>query len=196
MLARLEQAGALTTALDDAAAPGIATTRCSPSCCAPSCARSFPMSHRSCTGARRRGSPPAATTPARCATRPPATPADLAADLTTARWFEMMVDGQMGTLRPVLETMPRHCVEASPELALAFGGALLARGDHAGAQPYLRRAEEDEALVAPGRRAQFAACRAAMALYEGRLRGDPVAALQAARGLLERERRRSNTRAS
>ena len=111
---------------------------------------------------------------------------DLAADLTTARWFEMMVDGQMGTLRPILETMPRHCVEASPELALAFGGALLARGDHAGAQPYLRRAEEDEALVAPGRRAQFAACRAAMALYEGRLRGDPVAALQAARGLLER----------
>ena len=111
---------------------------------------------------------------------------DLAADLTTARWFEMMVDGQMGTLRPILETMPRHCVDASPELALAFGGALLARGDLAGAQPYLRRAEQDEALVAPGRRAQFAASRAAMRLYEGRLRGDPVAALQAARGLLQR----------
>ena len=114
---------------------------------------------------------------------------DLAADLTTTRWFHMMINGEMGTLRPILETMPRQSVEASPELALAFGGALLARGDHAGAQPYLLRAEEGEALVAPERRASFAASRAAMALYAGRLRGDPKAALRAARELLERDRR-------
>ncbi|MGZ4278173.1 MAG: LuxR C-terminal-related transcriptional regulator [Solirubrobacteraceae bacterium] len=112
---------------------------------------------------------------------------DLAADLTTTRWFPMMINGEMGTLRPILETMPRQSVEASPELALAFGGALLARGDHAGAQPYLRRAEEGEALVAPDRQASFAASRAAVALYEGRLRGDPKAALRAARELLERD---------
>jgi LuxR family transcriptional regulator, maltose regulon positive regulatory protein len=112
---------------------------------------------------------------------------DLAADLTTTRWFHMMINGEMGTLRPILETMPRESVEASPELALAFGGALLARGDHEGAQPYLRRAEEGEALVAPERQASFAASRAAMALYEGRLRGDPKAALQASRELLERD---------
>jgi LuxR family maltose regulon positive regulatory protein len=112
---------------------------------------------------------------------------DLAADLTRTRWFHMMINGEMGTLRPILETMPRECVEASPELALAFGGALLARGDHAGAQPYLRRAEEGEALVPPDRRAQFAASRAAMGLYEGRLRGDPKAALEAARALLQRD---------
>ncbi len=111
---------------------------------------------------------------------------DLAAELTTTRWFPMMVNGEMGTLRPILETMPRALVEASPELALAFGGALLARGDHGGAQPYLRRADEGEALVAPDRRASFAVSRAAMALYEGRLRGDPEAALRAARQLLER----------
>jgi LuxR family transcriptional regulator, maltose regulon positive regulatory protein len=112
---------------------------------------------------------------------------DLAADLTTARWFHMMIDGEMGALRPILETMPRELVEASPELALAFGGALLARGDHAAAQPYLGRAAEGEALVAPEHRAQFAASRAAMGLYEGRLRGDPIAALQAARVLLDRD---------
>jgi LuxR family maltose regulon positive regulatory protein len=112
---------------------------------------------------------------------------DLAAELTTARWFHMMIDGEMGALRPILETMPRELVEASPELALAFGGALLARGDHAAAQPYLREAKEGEALVAPERRAQFTASRAAMALYEGRLRGDPRAALQAARGMLDRD---------
>jgi LuxR family transcriptional regulator, maltose regulon positive regulatory protein len=111
---------------------------------------------------------------------------DLAAELTTTRWFPMMINGEMGTLRPILETMPRKFVEASPELALAFGGALLARGDHAGAQPYLRRADEGEALVPPDRRAPFAASRAAMALYEGRLRGDPKAALRAARELLGR----------
>ena len=112
---------------------------------------------------------------------------DLAADLTTTRWFHMMINGEMGTLRPILETMPRQSVEASPELALAFGGALLARGDHAGAQPYLLRAEEGEALVAPERQASFAASRAAMALYAGRLRGDPKAALRASRDLLERD---------
>jgi LuxR family maltose regulon positive regulatory protein len=108
---------------------------------------------------------------------------DLAAELTTTRWFPMLINGEVGTLRPILETMPRRLVEASPELALAFGGALLARGDYAGAEPYLRRAEEGEALVPPERRAPFAASRASMALYEGRLRGDPKAALWAAREL-------------
>ncbi|HEX6620426.1 MAG TPA: hypothetical protein VF024_12240, partial [Solirubrobacteraceae bacterium] len=112
---------------------------------------------------------------------------DLAAELTTTRWFHMMINGEMGTLRPILETMPRESVEASPELALAFGGALLARGDHARAQPYLRRAEEGAALVPPERQASFAASRAAMGLYEGRLRGDPKAALRAARDMLERD---------
>jgi LuxR family maltose regulon positive regulatory protein len=108
---------------------------------------------------------------------------ELAAELTTTRWFRMMINGEMGTLRPILETMPRRFVEASPELALAFGAALLARGDHAGAEPYLRRAEEGEAVVAPERQAPFAASRAAMVLYAGRLRGDPKAALRAAREL-------------
>jgi LuxR family maltose regulon positive regulatory protein len=112
---------------------------------------------------------------------------DLAAELTTTRWFHMMIDGEMGALRPILETMPRELVEASPELALAFGGALLARGEHAAAQRYLQRAEEGEALVAPERRAEFAASRAAMGLYEGRMRGDPIGALERARTLLERD---------
>ena len=125
---------------------------------------------------------------------------DLAADLTTTRWFHMMIDGEMGTLRPILETMPRQFVEASPELALAFGGALLARGDHAGAQPYLRRAEEGEALVPPERRASFAASRAAMAPVrgpparrsEGRALGRPRAARASRR---PRERRPEQRRA-
>jgi LuxR family maltose regulon positive regulatory protein len=112
---------------------------------------------------------------------------DLAADLTTARWFWMMIEGEMGTLRPILETMPSELVDASPELALAFGGALLARGDPRGAQPYLERAEDGEARVPADRRTQFAASRAAIGLYEGRVRGEPIAALRAARALLDRD---------
>jgi len=112
---------------------------------------------------------------------------DLAADLTTARWFGMMIEGEMGTLRPILETMPSELVDASPELALAFAGALLARGDTAGAQPYMERAEEGEARVPAARRTQFAASRAAIGLYDGRVRSEPIAALHAARALLERD---------
>ena len=82
----------------------------------------------------------------------------------------MMINGEMGTLRPILETMPRRFVEASPELALAFGGALLARGDHAGAQPYLRRAEEGEALVPPERRASVRRQQS----HDGLVRGPPA----------------------
>ena len=125
---------------------------------------------RSCTGGPRRGSPRTATTPPPCAMPPPGGAWDLAADLTTTRWFHMMIDGEMGALRPILETMPRELVEASPELALAFGGALLARGDHAGAQPYLRRAEEGEALVPPERRAAVRRQQS----RDGPLRGPPA----------------------
>ena len=110
---------------------------------------------------------------------------DLAADLTVERWFHLLINGDMAALKPVLEGMPHEEVEAQPEVALAFAGTLLARGDREAAEPYLRLASEGEALVPPARRGQFAASMAAMALYEGRLRGDHQAALEAARTLLD-----------
>jgi LuxR family maltose regulon positive regulatory protein len=112
---------------------------------------------------------------------------DLATELATTRWVALLINGETGALRRVIEAMPRDRVEACPELALAFGGAMLARGDRAAAEPYLKRAEDGERLVAPERRAQFAAAMAAMSLYEGRLRGDLEAALQAAHKLLDRD---------
>jgi LuxR family transcriptional regulator, maltose regulon positive regulatory protein len=112
---------------------------------------------------------------------------DLATELVTARWIHLLIEGEMGALEPIVEAMPHERVEASAELALAYGGALLARGDHVGAAPYLRFAEENGDRVPVERRAQFAAGMAAMRLYEGRARGDPKRALEAARQLLGRD---------
>jgi LuxR family transcriptional regulator, maltose regulon positive regulatory protein len=110
---------------------------------------------------------------------------DLVAEIVTTRWVHLLIEGEMGALRPAVEAMPREHVEASPEVMLAFGGALLARGDHVGAAPYLRRAHDGADNVPAERRAQFAASMAAIGLYEGRLRGHPEPALESARSLLD-----------
>jgi LuxR family maltose regulon positive regulatory protein len=110
---------------------------------------------------------------------------DVAAELTTAQWLALMIEGEMGALRPALDAMPRERVDASPELALAFAGAHLARGDRASGAPLLDRAREGAAEVPEERRAQFAASIAAVSLYEGRMRGDLAGSLEAARELLE-----------
>jgi LuxR family transcriptional regulator, maltose regulon positive regulatory protein len=112
---------------------------------------------------------------------------DLARDLTIERWVHLLINGEMGALRPVIDAMPRELVDDCPELSLAFGGAMLAFGKQALAEPYLRAAEEGEARVPDDRRPQFAAATAAVALYEGRFRGDPSEAVAAARKLLARD---------
>jgi len=112
---------------------------------------------------------------------------DLARELTINRWVQLLIDGEMRALAPVLDAMPLELVEESPELALAFGGAMLVRGEHASAQRFLSTAEALEHLVLPERRTQFAASLAAVALYEGRLRGDLGSALAATRKLLGRD---------
>jgi LuxR family transcriptional regulator, maltose regulon positive regulatory protein len=111
----------------------------------------------------------------------------LACELVITRWFHLMINGEMAALRPLVEAMPRERVEAEPEVALAFAGTLLARNDHAAAAPYLRIADNGGAQVPAERRPHFAASMAAVALYEGRLRGDPKLALRAARKLLARD---------
>jgi LuxR family maltose regulon positive regulatory protein len=112
---------------------------------------------------------------------------DLARELTIERWVHLLINGEMGALRPVIDAMPREEVEASPELSLAFGGAMLAFGKQALAEPYLRAAEDGEARVPAEHRPYFVAATAAVALYEGRFRGDPAEAIAAARRLLARD---------
>jgi LuxR family maltose regulon positive regulatory protein len=111
---------------------------------------------------------------------------DLAAELVIERWVELLIDGEMAALWPVLQAMPREQVDADPELSLAFGAAMLAFGRAELAEPYLRAAEEAETSVAPERRSEFAAATAAVVLYEGRFGADPAGALETARKWLTR----------
>jgi LuxR family maltose regulon positive regulatory protein len=112
---------------------------------------------------------------------------DLAAEVIVDHWVQLLINGEMAALRPIVDAMPRERVDASPELALAFAGSFLARGDRASAQPFLAIAAKRASLVPVAHRAQFAATMAAVNLYEGRLRGDFDAALRAARRLLDGE---------
>jgi LuxR family maltose regulon positive regulatory protein len=111
---------------------------------------------------------------------------DLGTELVIDRWVDLLINGEMAALRPVLEAMPRERVDTCPELSLAFGAAMLAFGKQDLAEPYLRGAAGAEGQVPPERRAQFAAASAAVGLYEGRFRGDPAGALAAARECLAR----------
>jgi len=112
---------------------------------------------------------------------------DLAADLVTERWVSLLIDGEMNALRPVMDAMPQELVEVSPELSLAYAAALLVRGEHLSAAPYLQFAEEHAELVPAHRHVPFTAGMVAVGLYAGRLRGEPERALRAARELLARD---------
>jgi LuxR family transcriptional regulator, maltose regulon positive regulatory protein len=111
---------------------------------------------------------------------------ELAAELTCACWVQLLIRGEISALGPVLAGMPGERVGADPELALAFGAALLESGDHASAEPYLRRAQEGEAQVPTARRARFAAAGDAARLCAARIRGEPDVARAAARAFLDR----------
>ncbi|MGZ4270035.1 MAG: LuxR C-terminal-related transcriptional regulator [Solirubrobacteraceae bacterium] len=111
---------------------------------------------------------------------------DLGAQLVIDHWVDLLINGEMAALRPVLEAMPRERVVACPELSLAFGAAMLAFGKQEVAEPHLRAAEGAVDQVPPERQAQFAAASAAVGLYEGRFGGNPTGALTTAREWLVR----------
>ncbi len=111
---------------------------------------------------------------------------DLGTQLVIDHWIDLLINGEMAALRPLLEAMPRERLEACPELSLAFGAALLAFGRQDLAEPHLRGAERAVAQVPAERQAQFAAATAAVGLYEGRFGADPAGALAAARKWLGR----------
>jgi LuxR family transcriptional regulator, maltose regulon positive regulatory protein len=110
----------------------------------------------------------------------------LAAELASERWLHLLVGGEMGAVGPVLAELPGDHADVDPELALAFAGALLDNGDYAGAEPYLRRADDGDPQVPPSRREHFAAARDVARLCAARVRGDADAAREAAHALLAR----------
>jgi LuxR family maltose regulon positive regulatory protein len=109
---------------------------------------------------------------------------DLGTQLVMDHWVDLLINGEMAALRPVLEAMPRERVDACPELSLAFGAAMLAFGHREPAEHHLRSAARAVEQVPPERRAQFAAASAALSLYEGRFGPDPAGALATARDWL------------
>jgi LuxR family maltose regulon positive regulatory protein len=112
---------------------------------------------------------------------------DLGTELIVDSWIDLLVNDETATLRAALEAVPRERVDACPELALAFGAALLAVGKPQLAEAYLQAAAEAESSLAPERRSRFAAASVAVRLYGGRIGADPATALDAARARLERD---------
>jgi LuxR family transcriptional regulator, maltose regulon positive regulatory protein len=108
---------------------------------------------------------------------------DLAARLAGERWVDLLIRGEIGALRPLIERLPPEAAAGDPELALAVAATLMDRGDERAAEVQLRRAEGDAASVPPERRTRFDASLAAVRLYVARLRGDLKTALAAGRTL-------------
>jgi LuxR family transcriptional regulator, maltose regulon positive regulatory protein len=108
---------------------------------------------------------------------------DLAARLAGERWVDLLIRGEVGALRPLIERLPREWTAKNPELALAVASAQLDRGDHAAAARLLKTAEAAAASVPEERQARFAVSFAALALHVARLRGDLGAALETGRAL-------------
>jgi len=108
---------------------------------------------------------------------------DLAARLAGERWVDLLIRGEIGALRPLIERLPPEWAATDPELALAMAAALMDRGDDGAAEIQLRRAEATAERVPPERRARFDASLAAVRLYVARVRGDLQTALAAGRTL-------------
>jgi LuxR family transcriptional regulator, maltose regulon positive regulatory protein len=121
---------------------------------------------------------------------------ELAAELTRERWLALLMRGEASALDPVLAAMPAERVETDPELAVAFGAALLERGDRALAERYLHRAQDRQSDVPTARRSRFAAVTAAAQLCAARVRGDAEAARIAARALMDRRHALDDTGAA
>ena len=108
---------------------------------------------------------------------------DLAARLAGERWVDLLIRGEVGALRPLIERLPPEWTDRDPELALAIASALLDRGDHAGAERLLVSAEAAADRVAEDREARFAVSFAALSLHVARLRGDLTGALETGQAL-------------
>jgi LuxR family maltose regulon positive regulatory protein len=108
---------------------------------------------------------------------------DLAARLAGERWLDLLLRGEVGALRPLIERLPGERLEEDPELALAMASALLDQGEHAEAARLLALAGAAGDRVPDERRRRFDVSLNALALHAARLRGDLVAAVETGRDL-------------
>jgi LuxR family transcriptional regulator, maltose regulon positive regulatory protein len=111
---------------------------------------------------------------------------DLAARLAGERWVDLLLRGEVGALRPLIERLPSEWTVHDPEVALAVASALLDRGDHAEAAKLLATAEAAAERVPAERRRRFDVSFGALQLHLARLRGDLAAALETGHELSRR----------
>ena len=124
------------------AAPGSATTRCSPRFCARSCGIVSRTSSRLCTARRaswfaRHGQPLEAVRHAVAGSN-----WQLAAEVVGAQWLVCVVHGSGAVLRELASEIPAEVVNGDAELALAMAGLLLEAGEIEEADELLLRAYE------------------------------------------------------
>jgi LuxR family maltose regulon positive regulatory protein len=105
--------------------------------------------------------------------------------LAGTHWVPLLLEGELGSLRPVLERLPSDLAQADPELALAVAGVHLDAGEAATAAPWFDAALLARSNVPAERRRAFDLAIAAVGLLRGRLDGDIGAALAHARTLVE-----------
>jgi LuxR family transcriptional regulator, maltose regulon positive regulatory protein len=107
--------------------------------------------------------------------------------LAGGAWVRLLLEGELDSVGPVLESMPDDLRRGEPEIALAVAGVHVSAGDEPAAQRWFELAREGRARVPADRRDAFDHAMAAVGLMRGRLRGDPDAALQHAQTMLDRD---------
>jgi LuxR family transcriptional regulator, maltose regulon positive regulatory protein len=107
--------------------------------------------------------------------------------LAGTRWVPLLLEGEVGSLRPVLERLPSDVATGDPELALAVAGVHLDAGNAGVAAPWFDAAVAARDGVPAERRGAFDLALAAVGVLQGRLDGNIEAALAHARALVEQD---------
>jgi LuxR family transcriptional regulator, maltose regulon positive regulatory protein len=102
----------------------------------------------------------------------------LAARLAGERWIDLLLRGEVGALRPLIDRLPEVRVDEEPEVALAVASAQLDHGDHAEAAKLLALAEAASDRVPVERCRRFKVSLSALELHVARLKGDLAAAVE------------------
>jgi LuxR family maltose regulon positive regulatory protein len=108
---------------------------------------------------------------------------DLAARVAGERWAELLMSGETGALRPLIERLPAEWTAEDPQVALAVASAALDRGDADEAARLLGQADAVRDRVPEDSVARFDVAFSALQLYVARLRGDLEGALETGREL-------------
>ena len=102
-----------------------------------------------------------------------------ASHLLADNYFDLVLDGRLGTVRDLLRGFPRDVSAADAELALVFAAVCVLEGDLDESSAYVEVAQRLAATVAAERHVRFDAQLAVIRLVVSRWHGDLGTVLQA-----------------